>query len=278
MKDSTFISLSKLAAPNNKDIPRDEINNLLMGLYKYKFDNDDECEEAINSFLEFCSTRTEFFVPAAQEDNFRFFHRSFFEYFYTRYILRESDVKTIYRLMTQFDVDSEVFELVAAILKEENEENNIFNRLRYSYSFEARLILSSIDSKVYYSQINKFIREYGVKIVRSFKHERVYIGRKTIGLIHYRGNTLCLAFAPEVEKFLENKHKVFNMSGVSRYDDTPLMMKINSNRKVKYAIHLLTKLFEDQKIENKQLNFKEEKIPTKSKRTLIKAGLIKTYK
>lgn len=171
------------------------------------------------------------------------------------------------------EIDSNITDI-----KEENEVNNIFNGLRYSYSFEARLILSSIDSKVYYSQIVKFIKEYGVKIVRSFKHERVYIGRKTIGLIHYRGNTLCLAFAPEVEKFLENKHKVFNMSEVSRYDDTPLMMKINSNRKVKYAIHLLTKLFEEQEIENKQLNVKEEKIPTKSKKTLIKAGLIKTYK
>lgn len=162
--------------------------------------------------------------------------------------------------------------------KEENESNNIFNGHRYSYSFEARLILSSVDSKAFYSQINKFIREYGVKIVRSFKHERVYIGRKTIGLIHYRGNTLCLAFAPEVEEFLENKHKVINMSGVSRYDDTPLMMKVNSNRKAKYAIQLLTKLFEQLKIENKQLTVKEERIPTKSKKTLIKNGLIKTSK
>ena len=122
MKDSTFISLSELAAPNNQDIPKSEIEKKLLKLYRYKFPSVAETEKAISNFLEFCSTRTEFFVPSSTEDNFRFFHRSFFEYFYTRFILRKSNVKDIYQLMTQFDVDSEVFELVAAILKEEDEE------------------------------------------------------------------------------------------------------------------------------------------------------------
>jgi ATP-dependent Clp protease adapter protein ClpS len=114
--------------------------------------------------------------------------------------------------------------------------------------------------------------------VRSFKHERIYVGRKTLGLIHYRGKTLCIAFASDVKEFAENKHNLIDMSEVSRYVDTPLMMRINSSRKNNYVIDLLRKLFEKEGIEDRKITIKEEKIPTKSKKTLIKEGLIKNNK
>lgn len=51
----------------------------------------------IQQFLIFCSDRTELFVPASGEDCFKFFHRSFFEYFYSQYIFtRMSSVEKIY--------------------------------------------------------------------------------------------------------------------------------------------------------------------------------------
>lgn len=165
-----------------------------------------------------------------------------------------------------------------SIALEENEEGGIFDELRYSYSFEARLILATPESKAFYTEINKFVKSYGVKIVRSFKHERIYVGRKTLGLIHYRGKTLCIAFTSDVKEFAENKHNLIDMSEVSRYVDTPLMMRINSSRKNNYVIDLLRKLFEKEGIEDKKITIKEEKIPTKSKKTLIKEGLIKNNK
>ena len=72
-------------------------------------------------FLEFCSERTELFVPGQKEETYRFFHRSFFEYFYSRYITRLKTPKAIVKEFGKFDVDSEVFELTAAILKNEDE-------------------------------------------------------------------------------------------------------------------------------------------------------------
>lgn len=190
MKDSTFISLSKLAAPNNKDIPRDKINDLLMGLYKYKFNNDDECEEAINSFLEFCSTRTEFFVPSAQEDNFRFFHRSFFEYFYTRYILRESDVKTIYRLMTQFDVDSEVFELVVAILKEENEEK---------YQALLKFVFSETE-RAFQMNTNNLIAFFILSLSMQVVNDRYFLEKYYFLTINYHDQLVSSEIDPSIDK------------------------------------------------------------------------------
>lgn len=121
MKDSTFITLSTLAAPNNKDIPRKEIEKILLDQYQWKYADAAQAENAIEQLLDFCSNRTDLFVPASTENSFRFFHRSFFEYFYSRYILQQTEVQDIYRLIKQFDLDSEVPELTVSILKEENE-------------------------------------------------------------------------------------------------------------------------------------------------------------
>lgn len=121
MKDSTFISLSTLAAPNNSDIRRDDVEKLLKKQYKTKYSDEIETEGAIKEFLDFCASRTELFVPSTGDDKFKFFHRSFFEYYYARYIHQQSGVDEMYRLMTAFDIDSEVFELAVALVKEDNE-------------------------------------------------------------------------------------------------------------------------------------------------------------
>lgn len=121
MKDSTFISLSTLGVPNNNDVSRDAVEELLLEQYKIRFNDGAKTECAIKEFLDFCSSRTEIFVPATTDDKFKFFHRSFFEYFYSRYIHQCSTVEEMYDLMYGFDVDSEVFELTVALVKEDNE-------------------------------------------------------------------------------------------------------------------------------------------------------------
>lgn len=122
MKDSTFIKLAVLAAPNNSDIERSLIEETLIKQYRTKYVDEATTEMAIKEFLEFCSSRTELFVPADVDDKFKFFHRSFFEYFYARYIYQQHSVEEMYKLMEEFDIDSEAFELTIALVKEDNEE------------------------------------------------------------------------------------------------------------------------------------------------------------
>lgn len=122
MKDNTFMELAKMCFPNNNDIGKDEIVDMLCKTYRGKYNSDAETERAAEHFLLFCSDRTELFVPAAGEDRFKFFHRSFFEYFYSQYIfLRIRDVSDVYESLQQFDVDSEVFELTLAMMKQKDE-------------------------------------------------------------------------------------------------------------------------------------------------------------
>lgn len=121
MKDNTFIELSRLALPNNSNIDRTDVKNKLLQVYKTKYSSEVDAENAIDEFLKFCSDRTELFVPTA-EDKFKFFHRSFFEYFYSLYIfLRCNNEEDMLAELLKFDVDSEVFELTVAMLKQKSE-------------------------------------------------------------------------------------------------------------------------------------------------------------
>lgn len=121
MKDNTFIELSKLGMPNNSNIDKEDIKECLLQVYKKKFACEVDTENAIDEFLKFCSDRTELFVPTS-EDKYKFFHRSFFEYFYSLYIYRIIDTQLMLSELLKFDVDSEVFELTIAMLKQKDEE------------------------------------------------------------------------------------------------------------------------------------------------------------
>ncbi len=122
MKDNTFIELAKMCFPNNSDIGKTEIVDMLCQTYGKKYSSMAEAERAAEHFLVFCSDRTELFVPAAGEERYKFFHRSFFEYFYAQYIfLRIKEIEDVYKSLEEFDVDSEVFELTFAMMKQKDE-------------------------------------------------------------------------------------------------------------------------------------------------------------
>lgn len=59
MKDNTFMELAKMCFPNNNDIGKDEIVNMLCKTYRRKYSSDAETECAAEHFLLFCSDRTE---------------------------------------------------------------------------------------------------------------------------------------------------------------------------------------------------------------------------
>lgn len=121
LMDNAFIELSCLCAPNNKGATKVDICDRLLEVYEDEYFDRNQARNAIDEFLRFCSERTEVFVPDANEDMFKFFHRSFYEYFYSKYIvIRLPDAVAIYDELIATDMDSEVFELVIAMLKATN--------------------------------------------------------------------------------------------------------------------------------------------------------------
>lgn len=146
--------------------------------------------------------------------------------------------------------------------------------LKYDYSFEAKLCLASDEVKGFYREIVTFARAYGVKVVRSWARERIYLGRNLFALITFKGKKLALAFALD-PKTADPKYHAFDMSETKKFERTPMLMRITSPRKVKFALNLLTDMFAGAGIENKNLTVTADTIPHKSKEQLMQENLIK---
>lgn len=118
LMDNAFMELSYLCAPNNNGTTKEAICSKLLSVYEDEYSDRNQARNAIDEFLRFCAERTEVFVPDANEDTFKFFHRSFYEYFYSKYIvIRLTTAQAIYDELVKTDLDSEIFELVIAMLK-----------------------------------------------------------------------------------------------------------------------------------------------------------------
>lgn len=122
MQDATFMGVAQLGRPNNADIPEGQIRTFLTEQFQHRFFNCGECQSAIDQFLQFCSDRTEILIPSnGRNGYYRFYHRSFFEFFIARHIETYThSVIDTYAELTRFNADSEVFELLVVLYMQHN--------------------------------------------------------------------------------------------------------------------------------------------------------------
>lgn len=154
------------------------------------------------------------------------------------------------------------------------EEKDIFGT-RHNYSFEAKMSLSDFQTRHHHKEIMDFVTSYGLKVSRSWKQERVYVGKKTIAVLSFKGKKLCVALPLNPADYADSKYKFVDMTSVKRYQSTPLLFKITSERKVKHILELLKVVLEKEGIENQNLQVVNKKVSSKHKNALIKKGLIK---
>ena len=135
MQDATFMGLAQLGLPNNADIPKRDVESFLFDQYQNRFFSPVECKAGIEQFLQFCADRTEVFIPSIRSnDYYRFYHRSFYEYFYAKYIeLHTHTVADTYQELCQFGPDSEVFDLLVTLYTRRN-PNYLRELLSYAFS------------------------------------------------------------------------------------------------------------------------------------------------
>ena len=121
MIDNTFSMLANMGMPNNSDIDRRDIVDMICKNYVTQYGTYQATRLAADNFLNYCSERTELFVLSSEENKFHFFHRSFFEYFYANYVVYQLEsIERIFDALKQLDLSSEVFELVFAMIKQKN--------------------------------------------------------------------------------------------------------------------------------------------------------------
>ncbi|MDE7454368.1 MAG: hypothetical protein K2M64_00885, partial [Clostridia bacterium] len=121
--------------------------------------------------------------------------------------------------------------------------------VRYALGFEARLLSSSVEIKERYISLRNEISQYqGVKVKNSYKQQRIYKGRKTLGALMFRGKSLCIALALNPADYADTKFRGIDKSASKRFEKTPMLIKITSQRKLEYVKYLLVQLAEQNMI------------------------------
>ena len=82
--------------------------------------------------------------------------------------------------------------------------------------------MSDYELKEQYRKIITFAKAYGVKVSRSWKRERIYLGRKLFANVIFKGKKLCLAFPLDPKEYEGTKYRFVDMSEVKKYENTPL--------------------------------------------------------
>ena len=147
---------------------------------------------------------------------------------------------------------------------------------RYNYSFLAKLALASEEVRSRYAALYEEItRRQKVKTRVSWRQERVRSGRKNLAMLFFRGRRLCIALALDPAEFAETKYRGEDVSGVKRFAATPMMLRISSPRKLKYAMYLFGLAAERAGLICGESGQSAELIPPASVNDLIAAGLIR---
>lgn len=150
-------------------------------------------------------------------------------------------------------------------------------KVRYNRSFTARLIQADDALKGFYSDLRNEFMRYGMKPRASWSNESWYNGRATYAKFAIRGKTLSLYLALEPSEFGETKYSFSDASGVTKYHDVPMRLKIKSTRGVRWAKELIATIAEENEFTRKstaEQNFRPDWRDTKS---LVHDKLIKLY-
>lgn len=107
-------------------------------------------------------------------------------------------------------------------------------------TFKAKLIQSDDIVKEYYSQIKNHLLSYRKIHDRMSKARESYrFGRTCVARMSIRGKTLKLYLALDAKDYLESKYTIEDASSVKSVADTPLLIKIKNNRRLKHALELI---------------------------------------
>ncbi len=156
----------------------------------------------------------------------------------------------------------------------EKSRRTILYRMEYSYS--AKLYQSSPEQKDFYSTIVQEVRSFPkVKRAVSWRQERIYAGRNKLALLVFRGKRLCIALALDPDEWEETKYHGLDVGEIKRYEKTPMMLRITSARKAKYACELLRIAAERAGLVRQEAPAEELDLPYRTTEELLDVGLIR---
>ena len=150
--------------------------------------------------------------------------------------------------------------------------------VRYNYSFRAKLIQSGEETQERFGQLMDEFSSYPqVKTRESWRQVRVYSGRKTLACVLFKGRKLCVAFALDPKQYEETKYRGKDMSEIKRYEKTPMLLKVFSERKLSYAKYLFAQVAAQYGLRQEEVEHHSFRLPYQTTEELIEEKLVKLY-
>ena len=143
--------------------------------------------------------------------------------------------------------------------------------IRYRRSFLSRYIQAESYIQDYYTEIKNELLSYkGVKARMSWAKESFNRGRTHLAKMDVKGKALYLYLAIDPSTLEGTKYKFTLAKG-----DCPVLLKIKSERKKKYALELIAQLMAGQGLVRIDREAEDYHLPYEEKEALIERGLIK---
>ena len=166
--------------------------------------------------------------------------------------------------------------ILPVILPESGEARKIY--VRYIFSFRAKLIQAPQEIQQRYGELADEVNSYyRVKMSVSWKQVRIYAGRNTLAMLLFKGRKLCMAFALDPKEYEETKYRGKDLSDIKRFQKTPMLLKLTSPRKVRYAKHLFADVAAKYGLEKGETVRTEFYLPYRTTDELVENKLVKRY-
>ena len=166
--------------------------------------------------------------------------------------------------------------ILPVILPEPGEARKIY--VRYIFSFRAKLIQAPQEIQQRYGELADEVNSYDrVKMSVSWKQVRIYAGRNTLAMLLFKGRKLCMAFALDPKEYEETKYRGKDLSDIKRFQKTPMLLKLTSPRKVRYAKHLFADVAAKYGLEKGETVRTEFYLPYRTTDELVENKLVKRY-
>ena len=148
--------------------------------------------------------------------------------------------------------------------------------VRYRSSFQSRLIQSETDVQDYYTVIKNALLSYkGVKARTSWNYESFNKGRVQCAKVNIKGRALLVYLNLAPADFNVNKYHFTDVSDKTKFNKVPMLMKIRSDRALKYTLELIDEMMRMLEIEAIDSANNDYHMPYETTEALAKRGLVK---
>jgi len=148
--------------------------------------------------------------------------------------------------------------------------------VRYRSSFMSRLIQSEPPIQDYYNTLKNALLSYkGVKARMSWNCESFNKGRAQCAKLNVKGRTFLVYLGLNLDEYNVNKYHFSDASDKPKFEKVPMMLKIRSDRSLKYALELIDEVMKKNGIEKGKDSNIDFHMPYETTAELARRDLVK---